>query len=98
MPLPKKWQKHTRIGFFYDIGNVFSTESVTFLDDDGQILDYGFDVSELRHSAGIAATFRLPLWLLRLSYGIPISAEDDNPDRFLRDDIDRFQIAIGVDF
>ncbi len=98
MPLPKKWQSHTRIGFFYDIGNVFSTESVTFLDDNGQSLDYGFDLSELRQSAGIAAQFKLPFGLLRLSYGVPINAEHDNPNRFLRDDIDRFQIAIGVDF
>ncbi len=98
MPLPEKWQRHTRIGFFYDIGNVFSTENVTFLDDDARVLDYRFDLSELRQSAGIAATLRLPLGQLRLSYGIPLNAENNNPNRFLRDDIDRFQITIGVDF
>ncbi len=98
MPLPKKWQRHTRIGFFYDVGNVFSTENIGFLDDDGQSLDYGFDLSELRQSAGIAAQFRLPLGLLRLSYGVPLNADHNNPNRFLRDDIERFQIAIGVDF
>ena len=98
LPLPRKWQRHTRIGFFYDIGNVFSTESVNFLDDDGQNLDYSFDFSELRQSAGIAAQFRLPLGLLRLSYGIPLNADNDNPNRFLRDEVDRFQIAVGVDF
>ncbi len=98
MPLPEKWQRHMRIGFFYDIGNGFSTESVNFLDDDGQRLDYGFGFSELRQSAGIAAQVRFPLGLLRLSYGVPINADHANPNRFLRDDIDRFQIAIGVDF
>ena len=98
MPLPEKWQRHTRIGFFYDIGNIFSTESVNFLDDDGQSLDYGFDISELRQSVGIAAQVRFPLGILRLSYGVPTNADHDNPNRFLRDDIDRFQIAIGVDF
>ena len=98
MPLPEKWQKHLRIGFFYDIGNVFSTENVSFLDDDGQSLDYGFEYSELRQSVGIAAKILIPLGVLRLSYGVPINAEDDNPNRFLRDDIERFQIAIGVDF
>ncbi len=98
MPLPKKWQRHTRIGFFYDVGNVFSTENIGFLDDDGQSLDYGFDLSELRQSAGIAAQFRLPLGLLRLSYGVPLNADHNNPNRFLRDDIERFQIVIGVDF
>ncbi len=96
--MKEKWQRHTRIGFFYDIGNIFSTESVNFLDDDGQSLDYGFDISELRQSVGIAAQVRFPLGLLRLSYGVPTNADHDDPNRFLRDDIDRFQIAIGVDF
>ena len=98
MPLPEKWQKHVRIGFFYDIGNVFSTENVRFLDDEGQSLDYTFDFSELRQSAGIAAQFSIPLGVLRLSYGIPLNAEDNNPNRFLRDDLERFQIGIGVNF
>ena len=98
MPLPEKWQRHMRIGLFYDIGNVFSTENVGFVDDDGQILDYGFDFSELRQSVGVSAQILMPIGLLRLSYGIPLNANDDNPNRFLRDDIKRFQIAIGVDF
>ncbi len=98
MPLPEKWQRRTRIGFFYDIGNVFSTENVVFLDDDGRRLDYSFEFSELRQSVGIAAQILMPLGVLRLSYGIPLNADDDNPDRFLRDDIERFQIAIAVDF
>jgi len=98
MPLPEKWQKHIRIGFFYDIGNVFSTENISFLDDDGQSLDYTFRISELRQSMGIAAQILIPLGLFRLSYGVPLNAEHDNPNRFLRDDIERIQIAIGVDF
>ena len=98
MPLPEKWQKHLRIGFFYDIGNVFSTENISFLDDDGQRLDYTFKISELRQSVGIAAQILIPLGVLRLSYGVPLNAEHDNPNRFLRDDIDRVQVAIGEDF
>jgi len=98
VPLPKKWQRRTRIGFFYDIGNVFSTESINFLDDNGQIVDYRFEISELRRSVGVAAEIRIPLGVLRLSYGVPANAHDDNPNRFLRDDIERFQIGIGVDF
>ena len=87
-----------RIGFFYDLGNVFSTESVSFLDDGGQSLDYEFEFSRLRQSAGIAAQILLPIGVLRLSYGVPLNAEDDHPNRFLRDDIERFQITVGVDF
>jgi len=98
MPLPEKWQRYTRIGFFCDVGNVFSTEDVRFLDDGGLSLDYTFEFSKLRQSVGIAARILMPLGLLRLSYGVPLDADDHNPNRFLRDDIERFQIAIGVDF
>ncbi len=98
MPLPEKWRERTPIGFFYAIANAFSTEEVTFLDDTGQSLDYGFKFSRLRQSIGISARARIPIGVLRLSYGIPLNAEDDNPNRFLRDDIERFQVTIRVDF
>ena len=96
-PVPEKWQERLRIGLFYDVGNVFSTESVSFVDDAGQPLDYGFDLSELRQSVGISAHIRLPIGLVRLSYGIALNAnESENP--FLRDDTERVQVAIGVGF
>lgn len=98
MPLPEKWQKRARVGFFYDVGNVFSTEDISFLDDDGQNLDYGFEFSGLRQSVGISARILMPIGLLRLSYGVPLDADDQHPNRFLRDDIQRFQIAVGVNF
>ena len=68
------------------------------LNSDGQSLDYTFEFSGLRQSVGIAAQILLPFGLLRLSYGVPLNADDGNPNRFLRDDIERFQIAVGVDF
>jgi outer membrane protein assembly factor BamA len=40
----------------------------------------------------------IPLGLIRLSYGIPLDADDGNPNPFRRDETERFQIAIGVDF
>ena len=98
MPLPERWQKRARVGLFYDIGNVFSTEGVSFEDDNGQRLDYGFKLSELRLSTGVFAQLLIPIGLLRLSYGLPLNASDDNPNRFLRDDVQRFQIAVGVEF
>ena len=98
MPLPEKWQKRLRLALFYDIGNVFSTEDIGFQDDTGQVLDYGFAFSGLRQSAGISARIRLPIGLLRLSYGVPLDAADDDPNPFLRDDVERFQVAVGVEF
>ncbi len=97
-PLPEKWSERLQLALFYDVGNVFSTEDLSFLDDDGLPLDYGFEFSELRHSTGVAARVRLPVGIVGLSYGIPIDADERNPNRFLRDDIERFQVTIGVEF
>jgi outer membrane protein insertion porin family len=98
MPLPEKLRGRMRIGIFYDIGNAFSTEDVTFLDGTGESLDYGFEFSRMRRSAGISARVLIPVGVVRLSYGIPLNADDEHPNPYLRDDIERFQIAIGVDF
>jgi outer membrane protein insertion porin family len=98
VPLPAKWDEHMRLAFFYDAGNVFSTEDVRFEDDEGRSLDYAFRFAALRHSAGVAADIALPLGLLRLSYGVPLNADTGNGSRFLDDDVERFQVAIGVAF
>ena len=97
-PLPEKWSKRLQLALFYDVGNVFSTEDLRFLDDEGLPVDYGFEFSELRRSTGIAARVLLPVGIVGLSYGIPIDADENNPNRFLRDDIERFQVTIGVEF
>lgn len=97
-PLPEKWQERLRFGFFYDIGNVFSTENIVFEDDDGAPLAYSFALSDLRQSAGVSAQILLPFGVLNLSYGLPLNADDRNPNRFLRDDVERFQITIGLGF
>ena len=98
MPLPEKWRKRVRAGLFYDVGNTFSTEDIRFFNDEGQALDYEFEFSELRHSAGVAAQILLPIGLLRLSYGIPLNAENDRANPFGQDDISRFQFTIDVGF
>lgn len=98
MPIPDKWRRRMRLGIFYDVGNVFSTEDVAFADASGASLDYGFDFSRMRRSAGISARVAMPFGLVRLSYGVPLNADDEHPNPFLRDDTDRFQIAFGVDF
>jgi outer membrane protein insertion porin family len=94
-PWPGRAGERLRVGFFYDLGNVFETEGVAFTDSAGQPLDSSFDGSDLQHSAGIAAEVLIPFGILRLGYGIPID-RDTTP--FGRVEEDRFQIAIGVDF
>jgi outer membrane protein insertion porin family len=94
-PWPGRAGERLRVGFFYDLGNVFETEGVAFTDSAGQPLDYDFDGSGLQHSTGIAAEVLIPFGTLRLSYGVPIDRETTP---FGRVEEDRFQIGIGVDF
>jgi outer membrane protein insertion porin family len=94
-PWPGRAGQRLRVGFFYDLGNVFETEDVAFTDSTGQPLDYSFDGSDLQHSAGIAAEVLIPFGILRVSYGVPIDRETAP---FGGVEEDRFQIAIGVDF
>ena len=86
------------MGLFLDAGNVFSTEDVTFTDVEGRALDYGFDASKLARSAGLTAEVLTPFGALRLSYAVPIGAEDQHPNPFLREHTDRFQVSLGFDF
>jgi outer membrane protein insertion porin family len=94
---PPRWSKRLRMGVFLDAGNVFSTENVGFRDAAGRELDYRFAWSKMRRSAGIAVQVLLPFGELRLSYAIPMGADTSNPDPFLRDQEERFQVALGVD-
>jgi outer membrane protein insertion porin family len=95
---PRRWSERMRSGFFFDVGNVYSTGGTEFYDASGRRVDYGFDSSELRVSAGIAADLLMPFGTVRLSYGIPLNASDGNGDDFLRDRTERFQISLGVGF
>ena len=97
-PWPARWQDRVRVGLFADAGNVFSTEDVAFTDFAGDALDYGFEPSRLRRSVGLAADVLSPFGTLRISYGVPLRAEDDHPNPFLRDAEDRLQISLGVAF
>lgn len=97
-PWPGRWRDRIRVGFFADAGNVFATEDVAFTDAAGSPLDYGFDASALRRSAGLAAEILSPFGALRLSYAVPLGADDDHPSPFLRDRVDRLQLSFGVDF
>ena len=86
-----------RVGFFYDVGNVFSTEDVKFADEQGQPLDYGFKSSDLRRSYGLALHVRVPLGLLRISYGEPLNARE-SASVFYRDEVEHWQLSLGVQF
>ena len=95
---PQRWRENVRVGFFYDAGNVFHGDSVAFYDEAGQPLDYGFDWSELRRSTGVALEVLLPFGLLRASYAVPLDPDEHPSSVFRRDDVERFQLTVGVGF
>jgi outer membrane protein insertion porin family len=97
-PWPEKWSDRVRVGVFFDIGNVFSTEDVDFTDESGRPLDYGFRWGALRRSAGLTARVLLPVGELELGYGLALGADDAHTSLFRRDRLERFQIGIHVDF
>ena len=94
---PGRWRDRVRVGFFYDVGNVFSTEGVSFADEQGHPLDYGFKPSDLRRSLGLALHVRVPLGLLRISYGEPLNARESE-SVFHRDEVEHWQLSLGVQF
>lgn len=94
---PAPWRDRVRVGFFYDAGNVFSTEGVRFADEQGQPLDYGFKWGDLRRSFGVAVHVRVPLGLLRISYGEPLNAREST-SVFHRDEVEHWQLSLGVGF
>lgn len=98
LPMPEKWRNSARFSLFYDIGNVFSTENIHFVGRDGVTpIDYGFDVKELKQSAGIAVQWLAPLGIFRFSYGVALNAKSGDEVRY-GDEKEGFQFSIGNAF
>ena len=97
IPSPEKIAGSTRIGLFFDIGNVFSTGGVDFYDKLGDPIDYGFNYDSLKKSVGLGVEWLAPLGLLRFSYAMPLN-EDAATDRFYGDETENFQFSIGNAF
>jgi outer membrane protein insertion porin family len=101
-PVPEKWRSTTRIGWFYDIGNVFSTGHVTFFgktqaDGSRPPIDYDFSYDKLKHSTGFAVQWLAPLGVFRFSYAFPLNAyKGDNV--LFEDEVERFQFSVGQAF
>jgi outer membrane protein insertion porin family len=103
LPIPQKFASSARLSLFYDIGNVFSTGGVDFTSKpqppDGAAIpiDYGFEYSSLKKSAGIAVQWLAPLGLFRFSYAFPMNADPGDAFRY-EDEEERFQFSIGQAF
>jgi len=97
IPTPEKISGSTRIALFMDVGNVFSTGGVSFVDKLGDPISYDFDYDKLKKSVGLGVEWLAPLGLLRFSYAAPLN-EDEATDRFYGDEVERFQFSIGNAF
>jgi outer membrane protein insertion porin family len=109
-PVPQKWKSAARVGWFYDIGNVFSTDAVKFVGPGvsggcpGTTLarcpvDYAFSYDKLKRSTGIAVQWLAPLGVFRFSYAVPLNADKgaNNPNAYA-DEVEGFQFSVGQAF
>jgi outer membrane protein insertion porin family len=104
--MPEKWRNSARFSLFYDIGNVFSTESIRFFgrcDDAGHPeycvtpVEYKFDFNKLKHSTGIAVQWLAPLGIFRFSYAVPLNAKKAFGP-YYADEKEGFQFSVGQAF
>ncbi len=98
LPIPDKWKNSARFSFFYDIGNVFSTENVQFLGIDRQTpVDYKFDFNKLKRSTGVAVQWLAPMGIFRFSYALPLNASPGDSIHY-PDKKELFQFTVGQAF
>lgn len=105
VPVPEKFRNSTRVSLFYDAGNTWYTGSTPFTDFSAarRSVNYDFDASEIRQSAGISLQWLAPLGTFKFSYAVPLSYFEGTRDasgntiRFA-DEVERFQFSIGQSF
>jgi outer membrane protein insertion porin family len=97
LPMPKKFAQSARASVFFDFGQSFYLGDTEFTDKLGEPKHYGFDVKELRASAGISIQWLAPLGLFRFSYAVPLRFQSETFRNF-GDDLERFQFSIGNAF
>jgi outer membrane protein insertion porin family len=97
LPMPKKFAQSARASLFFDFGQSFFVGDTEFTDKLGEPKDYGFDMKELRASAGISIQWLAPLGLFRFSYAVPVRFQRETFRNF-GDDLERFQFSIGNAF
>ena len=110
LPVPDSWRSRARITLFFDVGNVFSTDDVTFYNsscnsfvtpencNESNEISYDFDTSDLKRSYGLAVEWLAPLGLFKFSYGFPIDKDPFEADGSFGDQTERFQFSIGGAF
>ncbi|MCF7985759.1 MAG: outer membrane protein assembly factor BamA [Thiohalocapsa sp.] len=85
-PVGGRFENTLRLGAFLDFGNVWWTEEA-----DGLVEPTGFDLGELRYSAGLSMAWLSPIGALSLSVAYPLNAEEDDEEQI-------FQFSFGQNF
>jgi outer membrane protein insertion porin family len=98
LPMPEKFRNNARFSLFVDAGNVFSTDTTTYVGRDGITpVEYDFDVNEIKYSTGVAVQWLAPLGVFRFSYAFPLNAEKSSGVEY-GDETEGFQFSIGQAF
>jgi outer membrane protein insertion porin family len=98
LPMPEKWRNSARFSVFFDAGNVFSTDSVTYVGRDGFTpVDYEFSFDNIKYSTGVAVQWLAPLGVFRFSYAFPLNADKSDGITYA-DQTEGFQFSIGQAF
>jgi len=98
LPMPEKWRNSARFSVFLDAGNVFSTDSVTYVGRDRVTpVDYDFSIDEIRYSTGVAVQWLAPLGVFRFSYAVPLNEKKSDGIEY-GDETEGFQFSIGQAF
>ncbi len=97
LPMPSKFASSAQLSLFVDAGQSFYLGDTTFRNKRGDRVEYPFDLSELRSSAGIAVQWLTRMGLFRFSYAIPLRMQNDTRREY-GDDFDGFQFSVGKAF
>jgi outer membrane protein insertion porin family len=98
LPMPDKWRNSARFSVFFDAGNVFSTDSTTYVGRDGLTpVDYEFDLDEIKYSTGVAVQWLAPLGVFRFSFAFPLNDVKSQGVEY-GDETEGFQFSIGQAF
>jgi outer membrane protein insertion porin family len=98
LPMPQKFAANARFSLFFDVGNVFSNDHVSFVGKDGVTpVQYEFAFDKLKYSTGIAAQWLSPMGVFRFSFAFPLNPKKGNDIEY-GDKTESFQFSIGQAF
>ena len=97
VPIPEAFRTQARATIFYDVGGVFSTGGVDFLDRLGDPLSYAYSSDALKHSVGVGVEWLAPVGMLKFSIAQPLNAQEETR-RLFKDRTELFQFTVGNAF